>query len=356
MFKYMCESDDFSMDVQVGPDHEIEAEMDEPVCNPVDCAKKNPETVPVACVEKEDGVNEFYVDASDVIKLAELNECSLVSALNGIIAANEMSSINSGNLITVFNEENREYASELMNAGAICAMDEGEGDIDDIDIHVQNGPGGEEMDVSEDPQVANPVDAVKREYDNVVVAKNDDEFFMDVEDVQKCADINCESVIDTLNNIIATHEEFEMNGDNIVLIVNESTDEDTIDLLNEYGVMMEMDLSELNDRRKLMNKAMKIINQFCVNNAVTDAMPSKWFSPIKTANFIKGSSDEMAFAIADTTTRSVGRAALNALLKLVNSKKNELKKALEDGLDCKVSSISARSAKFGSVELVVKIG
>lgn len=239
MLKYIKEAEeDITMDVQVGPQEEIEAEMEEPKCNAVDMAKKDPETVPVACVEKE-GVKEFYVDAADVAKLADLNEETMINALNSIIACNEEAGICAGNLVVVMSEGTELYERNLERNGAACVHFVSESSVDDIEMNVQVGPNEEEISVSEDPQEANPVDAVKREYDSVVVAKDDDKFFMDVEDVQKCADLNCESVIDTINGIIGVHEEYDMNTENVVLIVGESTRFETLSMLEECGVIME---------------------------------------------------------------------------------------------------------------------
>ena len=55
---------------------------------------------------------------------------------------------------------------------------------------------------------------------------------MDVEDVQKCAELNCESVIETLNKIIDVNESYGITADNIVLIMNEACSEETIEALN----------------------------------------------------------------------------------------------------------------------------
>lgn len=237
MMKYFTEAeDDIKMDVQVGPQEEVEATMEEPKCSPVDCAKKDASTVPVACVEKQ-GVKEFYIDAADIAKLADLKEMTMLEAMNEIIKADEASEISANNIVVVMSEGTEMYERNLECNGAACKHFFAEA-TDDIEMDVQVGPNGEEMSVSEDPQEANPVDAVKREYDSVVVAKDDDKFFMDVEDVQKCADLNCESVVETLNGIIGVHEDSDMSADNIILLVNEHTSQELKDELTEAGVTM----------------------------------------------------------------------------------------------------------------------
>ena len=241
MSVFLYEDDDITMDIQVGPEEEIEAEVDEdetPCCTPVDCIKQNVASIPIAGIEKE-GIEEFYVEASDVARYADLNEISLVEALNDIIEFHEDSEIDSSNLIVVMDESTADYAPYLAECNIICAFTEDAMESDDIDIDIQVGPNEEELSVGVDSQEANPVDAVKREYDNVIVARDGDEFFTDVEDVQKCADINCESVIETLNNIIEANGHYGMNTDNLVVIVNESTDLDVIDELQEAGVLLE---------------------------------------------------------------------------------------------------------------------
>lgn len=248
MLTYLNESDEIKMDVQVGPQEEVEAKVEgEEFCdrcgNPVDAAKKDPNTVPVGCcINKQTGVKEFYVDAADVAKLAELNEMTLLEALDEIIDVNEGSDMCPDNIVVVMSEGTEMYERNLERNGAACVHfneSMAEAGEPDIEMDVQVGPNSDEITVSEDPQEANPVDAVKRQYDSVVVAKDGDKFFMDVEDVQKCAELNCESVIDTLNGIVDVHEGFDMNTGNIVLVVSENTSFDLLDELNECGVLME---------------------------------------------------------------------------------------------------------------------
>ena len=262
MFEYLNEFDDMEMDVQVGPQEEIEAEVDDAPeeLTPVDIAKKDPESVAVAAVEKKDDEceeceHEFYVDAKDVAKYADLNEETMLEALNDIIDVNEKYGMRADNLVVVVSESTMNYARNLEKNGcALMFIKEGDEEFeeDDIEMDVQVGPDGEEK-VTEDPQEANPVDAVKREYDSVVVAKDDDEFFVDVEDVQKCADINCESVIETLNGIIAANEASGITAQNLKVIINENTDAATIKALAEASV-------DFNTKRAIKNDwAMRLL-------------------------------------------------------------------------------------------------
>ena len=258
VYKYIKESEDIEMDVQVGPKEEVEAEVgDKPEeLTAIDLAKKEPETVVVAAVEKEKAEeaggegceeceHEFYVDARDVEKYAELNEKTMLEALNDVIAANEADGMRADNLVVVMTESTMGYARNLEKNGAAMMFikeNEDESEEDDIEMDVQVGPDGEEK-VAEDPQEANPVDAVKRDYGTVVVAKDGDEFFVDVEDVQKCADINCESVIKTLNGIIAANEASGIRADNLKVLITESTDIDLVNSLEECGVILEAKFS-----------------------------------------------------------------------------------------------------------------
>lgn len=246
--------DDISMNVQVGPKEEIDAEMK---TSPVDIAKMNPDTVIVAGKVNDEGVNEFYVDANDVISLAELNESNFINALNDIIAANENTDISAQNLFVVMNESNIDMVKELENHGVNCIRFVSE--ADDISMDVQVGPNDDEIRVSEDPQEANPVDAVKRQYDNVIVAKQGDEFFTDVEDVQKCAELNCESVLDTLNGIIAANESTGMTAQNLVVVFSEA--DELTDHLYESGVVLMESLSDLKAKHKEKKEAKKSRNK-----------------------------------------------------------------------------------------------
>lgn len=232
------EADDIQMDVQVGPKEEIETEVGDDAndVNVVDAVKRNPDFVAVAAVEKEECEDgeckyEFYVDAKDVAKYADLTEKTMLEALNDIIRVNEAEGMRADNLVAVITEETMGYARNLERNGVALKFvreNEDETEEKDINIDVQVGPDGEET-VSEDPQEANPVDAVKRDYNNVIVAKQGDEFFVDVEDVQKSAEINHESVIDALNHIIDLNE--GVNADNLIIITHENTSKDITDSL-----------------------------------------------------------------------------------------------------------------------------
>ena len=247
MWKYLKEeNDNLNMDIQVGPGEEVEASVDcenDYCCeNPVDKAKMDPNSIVVAKKDNCEGCSEFYVSCADVAKYADLNEKTVLESLNDIIACNEDSGISASNLIVVMDESTRDYARNLERNGAACMF---VNEADDINMDIQVGPNGDAMEVSEDPQEANPIDAVKRQYDSVVVAGQDKDFFVDVEDVQKCADMNCESVIETLNGIIACNEDYDINTGNLHVIVNENTNMDTFIALENTGVITEASFSIL---------------------------------------------------------------------------------------------------------------
>lgn len=247
MWKYLKEeNDNLNMDIQVGPGEEVEASVDcenDYCCeNPVDKAKMDPNSIVVAKKDNCEGCSEFYVSCADVAKYADLNEKTVLESLNDIIACNEDSGISASNLIVVMDESTRDYARNLERNGAACMF---VNEADDINMDIQVGPNGDAMEVSEDPQEANPVDAVKRQYDSVVVAGQDKDFFVDVEDVQKCADMNCESVIETLNGIIAANEGYDINTGNLHVIVNENVNMDTFINLQNAGVITEASFSFL---------------------------------------------------------------------------------------------------------------
>ena len=247
MWKYLKEeNDNLNMDIQVGPGEEVEASADcENDCcceNPVDKAKMDPNSIVVAKKDNCEGCSEFYVSCADVVKYADLNEKTVLESLNDIIACNEDYGISASNLVVVMDESTRDYARNLERNGAACMF---VNEADDINMDIQVGPNGDAMEVSEDPQEANPIDAVKRQYDSVVVAGQDNDFFVDVEDVQKCADMNCESVIETLNGIIAANEGYNINTGNLHVIVNENVNMDTFINLQNAGVITEASFSFL---------------------------------------------------------------------------------------------------------------
>lgn len=240
MLNFFDESDEMTMAVQVGPDNEVVASSeDEKIDNPISSAKSDPETIPVAKQNES-----YYVDCNDVVNYAKISESNLMDSLNQIIACNE--GVTASNLFVVIDESTMKYVNGLERYGVQCTryiVHEGDS-VDDIEMDVQVGPNNDEVTVKEDPQTVNPVDAVKRDYNNVVVAKTpDDTFFTDVEDVQKCADLKCESLIQTLNGIIACNE--GTSAQNLKVLVHRNTPKTTRDLLESGGVQMVIDTDEI---------------------------------------------------------------------------------------------------------------
>lgn len=373
MLKYIKEAEeDIKMDVQVGPQEEVEAEMEEPKCSAVDMAKKDPETVPVACVEKE-GVKEFFVDAKDVAKLADLNEETMIDALDSIIACNEDSGICASNLVVVISEGTELYERNLERNGAACVHYVSESADEtlekDIAMDVQVGPNEEEISVSEDPQEANPVDAVKREYDSVVVAKDDDKFFMDVEDVQKCADLNCESVIDTINGIIGVHEEYDMNTGNVVMLVNENARFDTLKMLEECGViMLEQMTEEQKGRKSMISKVGKIIKNVFIDSGVTNIKTSTFSIGGQNSKFVNGESDAILVrfkAVEKSYGRTVNndggysvgsksKDVTNDAAKVFNDNKKKFISAIQKEYpDYKVKGMRIQAGRLGAINISV---
>ncbi len=230
---FLLEDDeDITMDIQVGPeDNEIEvsADAEEAAPTPVDVAKADPGNVVVAAIkvdDKNDAGNEAklecYVDARDVEKYASVTGKTIMESLTDIIEEN-CDMMTARNLNVVLGESTYKYARNLESRGIAYTVVREDAESDDINMDVQVGPNDEEISVSVDPQAANPVDVVKKSYDSVVVAQDKDKFFVDVEDVQKCADLNCESAIDTLNHIIEAHEDFGINASNLVVLIKEGT-------------------------------------------------------------------------------------------------------------------------------------
>jgi hypothetical protein len=243
MVKYLIEEDEIGMDVQVGPraeEIEVTAEPEEGAPTPVDVAKADPGNIVVAAVKVDDDPEagndepklEFYVDARDIENYGVITGQSLAECLNDVISANEEAGMNADNLVVILGESTIQYEEDLDELEAYHTFIS-EGGVDDIEMDVQVGPNEDEIEVSADPQEANPVDAVKRDYDTVTIAKKDGNFFVDVEDVQKCADLNCESAIDTLNQIILMHEGSGMDADNIVILVREGVEYPAVAEFNE---------------------------------------------------------------------------------------------------------------------------
>lgn len=383
MLKYLTEAeDDIKMDVQVGPQEEIESS---PELNPVDAAKCNPDTVPVASMKNE-STDEmlFYINASDISKLANLREMTFLEAVDEVIDCNEDAGMCPDNIVIVMDEgANTPYEAYLERNGANMMylsestygfVDEAddESQESDINIDVQVGPNGDEMTVSEDPQEANPVDAVKREYDNVVVAKSGNDFFMDVEDVQKCAELNNESVIDAANSIIDAHcEDCDISADNIVFIVSEGTSTEAYDELSEIGARMVFEAAsgEGAARKKIIKDAAKALHAWLVDSGATSISVSTLAIGGQNAKFKKGEGNSILLGISSSAgnTVSVGSggnarvyrdsgaasSALDSCVKMINKKKASLKKALSDGTGHSVSGIRIQTGRLGVINVSV---
>lgn len=228
---YLLEDDDITMDIQVGPENdeiEVTADAEEAAPTPVDVAKADPGNIVVAGIKVDDQPDagneaklEYYVDARDVEKYASVTKKTLVESLNDII--NENVDLNSQNINVILGESTYKYARILESCGVAYTVMKEDAESDDINIDVQVGPNNDEISVTADPQDANPVDVVKKSYDSVVVAQKDKDFFVDVEDVQKCADLNCESAVDTLNHIIEANADYGVDADNLIVLIKEGT-------------------------------------------------------------------------------------------------------------------------------------
>lgn len=313
MKNFFNEAEDITMDVQAGPAKEVETSVDkdhEGDCdcccgNPVDEAKKDPNTIPVAKKTGEDGCCEFYVDASDVAKYADLNEETFLEALNDVIACNEESGIEASNIVVVMNEETSGYARNLERNGAACIF---VNEADDISMDVQTGPNGEEINVSEDPQEANPVDAVKRQYDSVVIAGKDDKFFVDVEDVQKCADVNCESVIETLNGVIACNEDYDINTENLYVVVGENCGYVDLETLDEAGVniLFEAKTAEQKSRKNMIKHVGKALKSWLIENGNTNIKCSTFYIGGDNSAFVNGNGNKILIGLDGNSSTKIG--------------------------------------------------
>lgn len=336
---FFNESEEIEMDVQIGPQEEVETSVDtdcDGSCcgNPVDTAKMDPNTIPVAKKDNCEGCSEFYVDAADVAKYADLTEKTMLEALNDIIACNEESGIEAGNIVVVMNESTSGYARNLERNGAACMFIN---EADDVSIDVQVGPNSDEIKVSEDPQEANPVDAVKRQYDSVVVAGQDDKFFVDVEDVQKCADVNCEGVIDTLNGIIACNEDYDINTENLFVVVGENCGYVDIDSLDEAGVNIIAEASKIKSIKKanaIIKKTAKVLKQFFADNSSPVTVGTVSIGG-ENSKFVDGKGNKILIRIGSAYTETNGgtNASLRVAMDVIKKKNNELLKMLNEEID-----------------------
>ena len=75
-----------------------------------------PRRIPIPFLQT--GVKEFYVDAADVAKLAEMNEMTLLEALDEIIDVNEGSDMRADNIVVVMSEGTEMYERNLERNGA----------------------------------------------------------------------------------------------------------------------------------------------------------------------------------------------------------------------------------------------
>lgn len=381
MWKYLKEeNDNLNMDIQVGPGEEVEASADcENDCcceNPVDKAKMDPNSIVVAKKDNCEGCSEFYVSCADVVKYADLNEKTVLESLNDIIACNEDYGISASNLVIVMDESTRDYARNLERNGAACMF---VNEADDINMDIQVGPNGDAMEVSEDPQEANPVDAVKRQYDSVVVASQDKDFFVDVEDVQKCADMNCESVIETLNGIIAANEDYDINTGNLHVVVDENCGYADINTLEEAGVNVVFteafdgaQTPEEKRRKDLIKKVGKFLKDWLIDNGCSSSITSTFYIGGENKSFVKGTGNRMLIGIdgkrsVKTTTYSDGTSGFSTdnkaqmetrdkAIKAIKDNKTDLLKSLNDEYNkFEFTNVSCASGRFGVFNAVFTV-
>lgn len=377
MLTYFTESEEIKMDVQVGPQEEVEVKAEDKCCdNPIEEAKKKAENVPIACqLNKETGLKEFYVDAADVAKLANLNEMTMLEALNEIIDVNEASEISADNIVVVMSEGTEMYERNLERNGAAC-VHFNEAGVDDVEMDVQVGPNEEEVKVSEDPQEANPVDAVKRQYDSVVVAKQGDKFFMDVEDVQKCAELKCESVIDTINGIIDINESHDMNTENTVFIASNGMTASTYEELCEAGaiVVFEAANPEAARRKKMIKDMGRLLRSFLVDQGCMRIDISSFYIGGENKAFVDGEGRTILLGISSKaknksaliqaanggsyyssgSDEDAALAGIEAGIKCIKDHKDELIAEIEDKFEgYKVSSIKSQIGRLGVTNVAI---
>lgn len=171
----------------------------------------NAKNVPVY-QDSSSNVDTYYVRLSDVREFMEMNDLSITEALDNIIMANEDASVDADNMYVYYEESDNlseDSVSRLKEKGINC---------------VNKETCGKKL-VDESCKKKNPIKEMKKNPETVNIAATQEGYFISGSDLvtyMEAADIN--DVAEALNNIINVYEEFDIDADNIHVMLDENSE------------------------------------------------------------------------------------------------------------------------------------
>lgn len=93
--------------------------------------------------------------------------------------------------------------------------------------------------INESECCSNPIEFLRKDYDNIIIAHHEDYFFASMEDIAVCAEANNEDIVSTMNKIIDLNEGSGLNSNNFVLQYTDESDMNMVSELQNAGVLME---------------------------------------------------------------------------------------------------------------------
>lgn len=167
----------------------------------------NANNVPVY-QDSSSSVDTYYVRLSDVREFMEMNDLSITEALDSIIMANEDASVDADNMYVYYED------SDNLSEDSIYRLKEN-------GINCVNKDNCNKKSVDK----KNPIKEMKKNPETVNIAATDEGYFVSGSDLityMEAAEID--DVAEALNNIIESYDDFDIDADNIRVMLDENSE------------------------------------------------------------------------------------------------------------------------------------
>ena len=171
----------------------------------------NAKNVPVY-QDSSSNVDTYYVRLSDVREFMEMNDRSITEALDDIIMANEDASVDADNMYVYYED------SDNLSEDSVYRLKEN-------GINCVNKDNCNKKFVDEGCEKKNPIKEMKKNPETVNVAATDEGYFVSGSDLityMEAAEID--DVAEALNNIIESYDDFDIDADNIHVMLDENSE------------------------------------------------------------------------------------------------------------------------------------
>lgn len=171
----------------------------------------NAKNVPVY-QDSSSNVDTYYVRLSDVREFMEMNDLSITEALDSIIMANEDASVDADNMYVYYED------SDNLSEDSVSRLKEN-------GINCVNKDNCNKKSVDEGCNKKNPIKEMKKNPETVNVAATDEGYFVSGSDLityMEAAEID--DVAEALNNIIESYDDFDIDADNIHVMLDENSE------------------------------------------------------------------------------------------------------------------------------------